>query len=165
MMLRSLRSTALASLVPSAVTRSARAATPTLRRGSAGRRALRAVARGVTLIEVLIVVAILSMISAGVVVAVLPKMKEASIKTTENNAREIRSAVQRWRGLRGGTDCPTISQLVQDKEIDSASKTEDAWNNPFKISCSEDDVLVTSPGPDKKDNTTDDIMVPKGAAR
>ncbi len=165
MMLRSLRSTLLATLAPSAFTRSARAATPTLRQGRAGRRALRAVARGVTLIEVLIVVAILSMISAGVVVAVLPKMKEASIKTTENNAREIRSAVQRWRGLRGGTDCPTISQLVQDKEIDSASKTEDAWNNPFKIACSEDDVVVTSPGPDKKDNTTDDIMVPKGAAR
>lgn len=134
-----------------------------LRSAPLARSARRAVVRGVTLIEVLIVVAILSMISAGVVVAVLPKMKEASIKTTENNAREIRSAVQRWRGLRGGTDCPTISQLVQDKEIDSASKTEDAWNSPFKIACSEDDVIVSSPGPDKKDNSADDIMVPKGA--
>ncbi|RYE76529.1 MAG: type II secretion system protein, partial [Myxococcales bacterium] len=147
MMMRSLRSAPLA--------RSARRAAGSARR---------AVVRGVTLIEVLIVVAILSMISAGVVVAVLPKMKDASIKTTENNAREIRSAIQRWRGLRGGTDCPTISQLVQDKEIDSASKTEDAWNSPFKIACSEDDVVVSSPGPDKKDNTADDILVPKGVA-
>ena len=123
----------------------------------------RAAARGVTLIEVLIVVAILSLIAAGVTVAVFPKIKEASIKTTEGNAREIRNAVTRWRGLKGGTDCPTISQLVQDKEIDSASKTDDAWGTPFKITCTEDDVIVVSAGPDKKEGTPDDISVPKGA--
>jgi general secretion pathway protein H len=126
-------------------------------------RARRAAARGVTLIEVLIVVAILSLIAAGVTVAVFPKLNEANIKTTEGNAREIRNAIQRWRGLKGGTDCPTISQLVQDKEIDSASKTDDAWGVPFKITCTEDDVIVLSAGPDKKEGTKDDISVPKGA--
>ena len=130
------------------------------------RRALRIrdrASRGVTLIEVLIVVAILSMIAAGVTVAVLPKMNQASVSTTETNAREIRNAIQRWRGLRGGSDCPTISQLVQDKEIDSGSKIDDAWGVPFKIVCTEDDVIVTSSGPDKKEGTKDDIIVPKGA--
>jgi len=129
------------------------------------RRARRLLSRGVTLIEVLIVVAILSMISAGVVVAVLPKMKEAAVKTTDQNAREIRKAASQWRGMKGGSDCPTLSQLVQDKEIDSASKTEDAWNSPYKITCTEDEVIVSSPGPDKKDGTADDIVVPKGAQR
>lgn len=127
------------------------------------RRARRVLTRGVTLIEVLIVVAILSMIAAGVTVAVLPKFKEAAVKNTETNAREIRNAVQRWRGLRGGSDCPSISQLVQDKEIDSASKTDDAWGSPYKIACTEDDVIVSSPGPDKKEGSSDDIVVPKGA--
>ncbi|MCU0654949.1 MAG: type II secretion system protein GspG [Polyangiaceae bacterium] len=129
------------------------------------RRARRLLSRGVTLIEVLIVVAILSMIAAGVTVAVLPKFKEAAVKNTETNAREIRNAVQRWRGLRGGSDCPSISQLVQDKEIDSASKTDDAWGSPYKIACTEDDVIVSSPGPDKKEGSADDIVVPKGAQR
>lgn len=129
------------------------------------RNARRAIARGVTLIEVLIVVAIMSMIAAGVTVAVLPKFTEAGIKSTETNAREIRNAVNRWRGTRGGSDCPSIAQLVQDKEIDSASKTDDAWSSPYKIVCTEDDVVVSSPGPDKKEGTKDDIVVPKGAAR
>ncbi|MDW8250864.1 MAG: prepilin-type N-terminal cleavage/methylation domain-containing protein [Myxococcales bacterium] len=129
------------------------------------RRIRRVLTRGVTLIEVLIVVAILSMIAAGVTVAVLPKFKEAAVKNTETNAREIRNAVQRWRGLRGGSDCPSISQLVQDKEIDSASKTDDAWGSPYKITCTEDDVIVSSSGPDKKEGSSDDIVVPKGAQR
>lgn len=121
----------------------------------------RRLARGVTLIEVLIVVAILSLIAAGVTVGVLPKFREAQVKTTEQNAREIRNAVNRWRGSKGGSDCPTISQLVQDKEIDTASKTDDAWGNPYKIQCTDDDVFVSSPGPDKRDGTADDIQVPK----
>ena len=82
------------------------------------------------------------------------EFKEASVKTTDTNAREIRNAIQRWRGLRGGSDCPTISQLVQDKEIDSASKTDDAWGVPFKISCSEDDVTVISAGASLSSGTT-----------
>lgn len=130
---------------------------------SAHKKLARAALRGVTLIEVLIVVAILSLIAAGVTVAVLPKFQEAQVKTTEQNARGVRDAVQRWRGLKGGTDCPTISQLVQDKEIDSASKTDDAWGTPYKIQCTEDDVVVMSAGPDKKEGTKDDIVVPKGA--
>ncbi len=140
------------------------ASTP-LVRSSRARAVLRAVSRGVTLIEVLIVVAILSLIAAGVTVGVLPKFREAQIKTTEGNAREIRNAVNRWRGSKGGTDCPTISQLVQDKEIDSASKIDDAWGSAYKITCTEDDVFVVSPGPDKKEGSADDISVPKGAAR
>lgn len=128
------------------------------------RRSLRkSLVRAVTLIEVLIVVAILALIAAGVSVAVLPKFRESQIKTTETNAREIRNAIQRWRGLKGGSECPTISQLVQDKEIDSASKTDDAWGSPYKIQCTDDDVVVMSPGPDKKDGTADDIVVPKGS--
>ena len=129
------------------------------------RQAARQAARGVTLIEVLIVVAIMSMLAAGVTVAVLPKFKETAIKNTEMNAREIRGAVSRWRAAKGGTDCPTVSQLVADKEIDTASKLDDAWGVPFKIACPEDEVVVTSAGPDKKEGTADDIMVPKGVQR
>ena len=121
----------------------------------------RAAARGVTLIEVLIVVAIMSLISAGVTVAVLPKWRQAQVDTATTNARAIRDAVNRWRATRGGTDCPTISQLLQDKEIDASSKTDDPWGGAFKIQCTEDDSIVSSPGPDKKENTKDDIQVPK----
>ncbi|MCU0691931.1 MAG: type II secretion system GspH family protein [Polyangiaceae bacterium] len=121
--------------------------------------------RGVTLIEVLIVVAILSLIAAGVSVAVLPAFRESKIKTTTSNALTIRGAVTRWRSMRGSSECPTVSQLLQDKQIDTASKTTDAWDQPFKIECSEDETTVSSPGPDKKENSNDDIVVPERAGK
>ncbi len=124
-------------------------------------RLARAAARGVTLIEVLIVVAILSLIAAGVTVAVLPKFRQAQVDTATTNAREIRNAVNRWRAMRGGSECPTVSQLVQDKEIDSASKTSDPWDQPYTIRCVDDETIVSSPGPDKKEGTKDDIVIPE----
>jgi general secretion pathway protein G len=120
----------------------------------------RAVARGVTLVEVLIVVAIMSMMAAAVVVAVIPKFKDAQIKNADQNAREIRNAVTRYRS-RGTDTCPTMTQLVSEKEIDSASKLDDPWGSAYKIECAEDEVYVLSPGPDKKENTADDISIPK----
>ena len=129
--------------------------------GSLPNRVRRAAARGVTLIEVLIVVAILSLIAAGVTVGILPKFTEAQVKTTEQNAREIRNAANRWRALKGGADCPTVSQLVQDKEIDQASKTDDAWGSVYVIKCTDEDVVVMSPGRDKIAGSADDIVVPK----
>ena len=126
-------------------------------------RLARAAARGVTLIEVLIVVAILSLIAAGVTVAVLPKFRQAQVDTATTNARQIRNAVNRWRATRGGDECPSISTLVKDKEIDSASKTNDPWEQPYSIKCVDDETIVSSPGPDKKDGTKDDIVIPEKA--
>jgi general secretion pathway protein G len=129
---------------------------------SIARRTARVVERGVTLVEVLIVVAIMSMMAAAVVVAVIPKFKDAQIKTADQNAREIRNAVTRYRA-RGTDTCPTVTQLVSEKEIDTASNTNDPWGSAFKIECGDDEVYVLSLGPDKKEGTADDISVPKKA--
>jgi len=123
---------------------------------------VRSVARGVTLVEVLIVVAIMSLIATTVVVAVIPKFQKAQEDTALNSAREIRNAVTRWRSSRGGDECPSVAQLVADKEIDTASKIDDPWGSAFKIVCTEDEVTVSSPGRDKKVGTQDDLSVPKG---
>jgi general secretion pathway protein G len=131
---------------------------------NAVRRAVRTVERGVTLVEVLIVVAIMSMMAAAVVVAVIPKFKDAQIKNADQNAREIRNAVVRYRA-RGTDSCPTVTQLVSEKEIDTASKLDDPWGTAYKIECAEDEVYVLSVGPDKKEGTPDDISVPKKTGR
>ena len=121
----------------------------------------RAFERGVTLVEILVVVAIMSLVAAGVGFAVIPKFKQAQIDTATNSMREIRNAAARWKATRGGDDCPTVSQLVQDKEIDTASKTDDPWGSAYKVQCQDDEIVIVSPGPDKKDGTQDDISVPK----
>jgi len=120
--------------------------------------------RGVTLFEVLIVVAILAMVAGGVAFFALPKFKEAQVKTAESAARIIRQAAQSWQATNSDGGCPTVSQLVQDKLLDPGQNTADPWGQAFIISCTDDDVLVTSTGGDKKKGTKDDVMVPKGAA-
>jgi general secretion pathway protein G len=122
-----------------------------------------ALERGVTLVEVLIVVAIIAMVAGGVTVFALPKFREAQVKTAETGARVIRSAVQDWQRVNNETSCPTVSQLVQERHIDSAANTDDPWGQEYILTCTDDDVIVMSKGPDKKRGSTDDIKVPKGA--
>jgi len=127
---------------------------------SRARRLRRALQRGVTLVEVLIVVAIIAMVAGGVTMFALPRYKEAQIKTARTNALMIRQAVMDWQRVNSESSCPTVAQLVQEKHIDSASKTDDPWGSQYALSCTDDDVFVKSAGPDKKAGTQDDISVP-----
>jgi general secretion pathway protein G len=125
-------------------------------------RVRRSLERGVTLVEVLIVVAIIAMVASGVAVFALPRYKEAQVKSAETGARVIRGAIQNWQRINNESSCPTISQLVQEKQLDSASNTADPWGEQYLLTCTDDDVVVASNGPDKKKGTPDDIRVPKG---
>jgi general secretion pathway protein G len=133
------------------------------RRGPLMRHLRRAAEAGVTLTEVMIVVVILGLIAAGVGAAVLPRLNQAKIETTRTNAREIRRAAETWRGNNGGDTCPSAQMLLQSKAIDTGSKITDGWDQPFKILCEDDETIVFSSGPDKKEGTADDIRVPEAA--
>ena len=119
--------------------------------------------RGVTLVEVLIVVAIISMVAGGVAVFALPRFREAQKTSAKTGALVIRTAVQNWQAGNNEVSCPTVSQLVQERHLDPAANTNDPWGSPYQLTCSEDDVFVTSAGPDKKKGSKDDIRVPGGA--
>ena len=126
-------------------------------------RRLRA-ARGVTLFEVLIVVAILAMVAGGVAVFALPKFQDSQKKVAESGARTIRMAVQQWQAANNETSCPSVSQLIQDKQLDTGQNTNDPWGQAYSLNCSDEEVTITSSGPDKKKGSKDDISVPKAAA-
>jgi general secretion pathway protein G len=115
---------------------------------------------GVTLVEVLIVVAIMAMLAGGVAVFALPKFKEAQVSTAKTSAQVLRRAIQDWQRVNNEITCPSESELIQGKHLDSSSNADDPWGMPWKFVCTEDDVFVQSTGPDKKDGTTDDISVP-----
>jgi general secretion pathway protein G len=116
---------------------------------------------GMTLVEVLIVVSIMALIATGVTVFALPKFKEAQVSTAKTNAQVLRRAVQDWQRVNNESTCPTISQLIDGRHLDSASNTDDPWGNPWTLTCTDDDIFVQSMGPDKKQGTPDDISVPK----
>ena len=117
----------------------------------------RAAARGVTLVEVLIVVSIMAVISGGAVVLAFPLYKEARIKTAVVSAKEIKKAAQLYQEMDATTEgCPTIADLVAAKRVDSKT-ADDPWGKPFRIGCAEGDIRVFSSGNDRKENTPDDI--------
>ena len=69
----------------------------------------RRVVRGVTLLEVLIVVAIIAMVAGGVAFYALPRFRESQITSAETGARVIRQATQSWQASNNETNCPTSS--------------------------------------------------------
>ncbi len=124
------------------------------------RRMRRAAARGVTLIEILIVLAIVGLIAGGVAFVALPKFIQAQKDTAKTNALEIRRIAASYHAEHMDQECPTAELLRDKKQIDAASKIVDPWEMPYKVECSDDDITVSSSGPDKKFGTADDIRVP-----
>jgi prepilin-type N-terminal cleavage/methylation domain-containing protein len=117
--------------------------------------------RGFGLLEIIVTIAIIAMVSAGVTVAVVGYFNKAKITTTKTNAQTIRSAIKTWWLDNDGSTCPDIKTLVADGAIDRGKKVaEDAWAQPWRIVCEQNDVTVVSKGPDKLAETEDDIHVP-----
>lgn len=126
-----------------------------LERARCARRAL--ARRGMTLIEIMIVVVIMALVATGVGIAVIPQLNKAKISQTESAVATVRSAVQLYMATNNSSDCPTMQQLLEDKSIDKATKTKDSWDNDFRIECDGTEVTVTSAGPDKEFETEDDL--------
>lgn len=116
---------------------------------------------GVTLVEVLIVVAIMAMIAGGVAFALLPQAQKASIKTARQNAMELKKMVELWVMDSPG-ECPSVSQLKKDKLLAKESG-KDPWGKTYKIKCEGNDIYVSSAGPDQKSGSEDDIVVPSAS--
>ena len=123
-------------------------------------RARRAARRGVTLIEILIVLAIVGLIAGGVAVVAVPKYQEAQKKQAQIDARTIHPAAEKYRVDHTGEGCPTVELLRDKNELSKSSKITDPWDSPYKILCGDEDVTVLSLGPDKKEGTADDIRIP-----
>ncbi|MBK8251648.1 MAG: prepilin-type N-terminal cleavage/methylation domain-containing protein [Polyangiaceae bacterium] len=117
----------------------------------------RSKARGVTLVEVLIVIAIMALIAGSAVFLVFPSLAKARIDTAVLSAQTIRKAAELHKNIDGADGCPTVDDLVNSRKLEKG-KTNDPWGTPFKIECVEgDEIRVTSAGKDKKEGTGDDV--------
>lgn len=110
--------------------------------------------RGMTLIEIMIVVIIMAMIATGVAVAVMPQLEKARINDARSNVAAIRSAVQLYLAEHPGK-CPGIEDL-KGEYLDKGKRTTDPWDKEFIISCADgDDPEVFSTGPDMQEGGCD----------
>jgi general secretion pathway protein G len=116
-------------------------------------------AAGVTLIEILIVLAIIGLIAGGIAVFAVPKFRQGQIDSTRSNAKILQPIADAWR-TGHGNECPTVQILRDQKEIAATSNINDAWGKAYQIECTDDDTIIVSWGPDGKQGTADDIREP-----
>ncbi len=117
--------------------------------------------RGLALIEILVVVAIMSLLAAGIGVAAYTHFENVKGEHAVTTAKALRHAVQAYWLSSPESECPTVSELARAATIDEDSSPNDPWGSPWSITCSGSNVLVSSPGPDKTPNTQDDVRVPQ----
>jgi general secretion pathway protein G len=120
----------------------------------------RAGARGLTLVELVIVITIIGVLTAAISVGVMAAKKRADIGTAKTACSSVRSATLLWKNAHPSDDCPTIEQLKQEKLLDTGFTVKDAWGNSFKLTCEADEIVCGTAGPDRKEGTEDDIRVP-----
>jgi prepilin-type N-terminal cleavage/methylation domain-containing protein len=118
----------------------------------AGRRRRR---EGMTLVEIMIVMVIMALVTAAASFAILPRLRDARVKATQQDAKKIASAAEMY--MSEHDDCPTVDKLVEVKIMSKKNRTADAWDHPYTIECDEDGAVVKSAGPDGQMGTDDDI--------
>jgi general secretion pathway protein G len=119
----------------------------------------RARRRGVTLVEVLIVVSIMAVISGGVVLVAIPEHNKAKIRMAAIGAGAIKEAAEMWREVDTGAEagaCPTVQDLIAARKLDP-QKIDDPWGSQYRIRCDYGEIHVASPGHDRKQDTPDDV--------
>ncbi len=110
---------------------------------------------GLTLIEIMIVIAIIAMIGGGVTFA-FQQQRKAQRSQALSDARQMRSIAQMYYSEHRDS-CPTAQSLIAAGEMDTRTKTNDPWGKPFVIACNGDELDVTSNGPDGQQGSADDI--------
>lgn len=109
--------------------------------------------RGMTLIEIMIVLTIMAAVMAGVMVSINSGRQRTNINRTKMAANEILTYVTMEREADRHSQ-PSIESLGL-----SESQMEDAWGNKFQIQYSGRSVKVVSGGPDGSIGGEDDIVV------
>ncbi len=120
-------------------------------------RAARKASRGMTLIEILVVLAIIGLIVGGVSVMAFGQLEGAQIKSTGNDVTQIQTHCQMYM-MQNQNKCPKSMTDLKAAGITSRVK-KDPWGNDYVITCpgQHDKCDVSSFGPDKTADTEDDI--------
>ena len=123
------------------------------------RRRAKGAQRGMTLVEIMVVIAIIGMVMGAVVVGAFPQFKKAQCKTAWSETKAVEQAVVQYQTDNGG-DCPkAMDELVSGKFLSKAPT--DPWGQQLQMKCpgdkNTDGADVWSKGPNKQDGDDDDV--------
>ena len=122
------------------------------------RKAGKAAARGMTLIEIMVVLVILGLIAGAIGYNVFSQLKEAQIKTATLDLKAISNGVDLYH-VETGQWPDNLQQLVP-KYVKDLHK--DPWGTDYSYLHTGDGYDVYSYGPDKAQGGGDDITVHGG---
>jgi general secretion pathway protein G len=115
--------------------------------------------RGMTLIEIMVVLVILGLIAGAIGYNVFNRLKEAQIDTARLNLRKLSDSIDIYR-VENGQLPDGLGQLVP-KIIKDLPK--DPWQQEYKYVRQGENYDVYSYGPDKAQGGGDDIVIHGGA--
>ena len=115
--------------------------------------------KGMTLVEIMIVVAIIGLVMGMVVVAAYPALISAQCKTAWSESQSIAQAINQYETDNNG-DCPkSLDDLVAGKYIGKTPT--DPWGQAFSFKCpgdkQPDGADIWSKGRNKQDGDEDDV--------
>ena len=123
-------------------------------------RAARSIEAGFTLLEIMVVLAIIALLAGGVGAAVFRNFKKAQVSTARLRVKAARDATAQYM-MDNSSTCPrSVDDLVSQKYLDR-SNAKDPWGKDMTFRCpgtnDPDNADVISAGPDKQEGTADDI--------
>ena len=127
------------------------------KRNRARNRARLASQRGMTLIEIMVVVAIISLILGGVGVMAFNRFQDARLSTARNEVVTVQGAIEQYRVTKRGKCPKSLQDLKAAGFINKIGK--DPWGNDYDFKCPGEKaaVDVVSGGPDGQLGNEDDI--------
>ena len=126
------------------------------------RTAREALRQGFTLIEILVVVAIIGMLGAVAVPAYMSHLKEARVETARELIKSVETALNMYSMKHGGKYPDSLEALTQETDDEEAllqGEYVDPWGQDLKFEKrGKKRPLITSAGPDKEFDTDDDLF-------